>query len=175
LVCLDHGVDEAQHFFNRRDMNLKIGDRQVSLAVSRVFVDEFRMKVWNHNFQYHIRNWLPFNQENYRTYQNLRDEDARKAMLERILTGNILSFAKGIKWHITEQVQCKISNIDAAKIIPFKDQRLSAFDLSFETNIFIPDDLGLGKGVSKGYGVLRRVREKNTPSAESKQESKPNI
>lgn len=175
LVCLDYGVDEAQHFFNRRDLNLNIGNRQVHLSVSRVFVDEFRMKVWNHNFHYQIRNWLPFNQENYRTYQNMKDENERRIMLERILTGNILSFAKGIKWHITEQVNCHITKIEAAKIIPFKDQRLSAFDLSFETNIFIPDDLGLGKGVSKGYGVLRRVREKNAPSSESKQESKPNI
>jgi hypothetical protein len=156
LVCIDHGVDEVQHFFMNRDLTLQIGDRMVKFAVHRVFVDEFRMKVWEHTFQYRMRNWLPFNQENYREFLNLKDEGARIELLERILIGNILSFAKGIKWRIQEKIQCNISSIEQSRVLPFKDQRFSAFDLNFHCNIFLPDDLGLGKGVSKGYGILRR-------------------
>jgi len=35
-----------------------------------------------------------------------------------------------------------------------------AYTLEFSTNVFLPDFIGLGRNVSRGYGLVRPVREK---------------
>jgi hypothetical protein len=33
------------------------------------------------------------------------------------------------------------------------------FNVNFKTNLFLPNFIGLGKGVSKGYGVVLQERK----------------
>jgi len=44
------------------------------------------------------------------------------------------------------------------KPITFKGGRRQCFDIRFKTNVFLPEYIGLGKGTSKGFGVVRRDR-----------------
>ncbi len=80
-------------------------------------------------------------------------------MLERTLTGNILSFAKGIEWRIDKPVQVQIQELKGEKVIRYKGIPLFAFDLNFNCNISLPNYLGLGKSASHGFGIVRQFRE----------------
>jgi hypothetical protein len=160
LVCIDFGVDEIQHFFNKKDMEFQIGERRERMSIQSVNLNEYRLQIWKHNFSYRLRNWVPLNQENYRKYQQLPNEIEKVQMLERILIGNILSFAKGVKWRCEDKILCRITGLDRSSVIPYKEQKLSAFDIRFDCNVFLPNDIGLGKGVSKGFGTLLKQVEK---------------
>lgn len=81
------------------------------------------------------------------------------AMLEKILTANILSFAKGIDWHITAPVQVTIQDVKQERDARMKDIKVRTFEVDFYCNVFMPDYLGLGKGVSKGFGTVRQIRK----------------
>jgi hypothetical protein len=87
------------------------------------------------------------------------DELSRLALLESILKGNILSFAKGIGWDIDREISLRIDTIEKVRPVTFKEQKVLAFDVTFRTNVFLPDYLGLGKGVSLGFGTVRQMKK----------------
>ena len=160
LVCVDYGVDEIHHLFNNRDMDIVLGERPIKLTVKSLQMNQYNLQVWEKTFRVEIRNWLGLNQENYLKYQQIHDELAKTEMLESILKANILSFAKGMKWDVDKPISLRIDEITRSKIVPYKQNKLLAFDLKFRTNVFLPDFLGLGKGVSLGFGTITQERDK---------------
>ena len=159
LVCLDYGTDEIHHFFNQGNLEVLIGERKVSLVVRKINLDQINLQVWEKTFQYKLRNWIALNQENYEKYAHIKDELSKIEFLENILKANIISFAKGVKWDVDKQINLRIDQIVSQKQVPYKKTRLTGFDVTFKTNVFLPDFISLGKGVSLGFGIVTIVRE----------------
>jgi hypothetical protein len=79
-------------------------------------------------------------------------------MLERILIGNILSFAKGIEWKIDQPIKLNITHVALERLNKMKDIKVAVLDIRFNCNVALPDWIGLGKGVSKGFGIINQIR-----------------
>lgn len=159
IVCLDYGTDEIHHFFNSGSLEINIGERKLNLLVRKLNLNQINLQVWEKSFRFKIRNWIALNQENYTKYALIKDELEKVSFLENILKANILSFAKGVKWDIDKNINLRIDQIVSAKQVPYKGTRLTGFDVEFRTNVFLPDFVGLGKGVSLGFGTVTIVRE----------------
>jgi hypothetical protein len=159
LICVDFGVDEVHHFFNNRNLDIEISGRKISLNVRYLQMNQFNLQVWEKSFSMHLSQWLALNQENHAKYMSITDELARLTLLESILKGNILSFAKGIGWDIDREISLRIDSIEKVRPVTFKEQKVLAFDVAFRTNVFLPDYLGLGKGVSLGFGTVRQMKK----------------
>ena len=86
----------------------------------------------------------------------------RIRLLEEILTSNILSMLKGegIEVHLEEQLVVQITELSAQRVIKYKGVMLTAFDIKFLANINLPSWIGLGKSVSVGFGVLKKMGTK---------------
>jgi hypothetical protein len=161
IVCIDYGVDEIHHLFSTRNLTVHIGERPVPLDVKNLQMHQYTLQVWEKSFTYRMYNWLALSQENYQRYQTIQDDLERISFLEGILTGNILAFAKGVKWDVDRTIRLRIDEVLHTKLVPYKSQRLMAFDLTFRTNVFLPDFIGLGKGVSLGFGTVSQLKERN--------------
>jgi hypothetical protein len=119
-----------------------------------VRLHQFQVQVWESTFHYHLRNWIPFSQQNLARYDALETEVERIQFLERILTGNILAFGKGIGWWAEKRVEVGIMRIHSQHTVQFKGLPMISFTLDFRSNASLPYQIGLGKGVSLGYGVV---------------------
>jgi hypothetical protein len=162
LVCVDFGVDEVHHFFQNKSWELSIGERKETLEVRNLRMRQFVMQVWDKSFEYRIVNWLPFNDENYSKFKSTDDWLSHQKLLEGILTGNILSFAKGIKWDVDREINVRVDEIVKRKTMRIKDQTFLGLDVSFRSNVFLPNYIGLGKSPSKGYGMVRQWKKRNS-------------
>jgi len=160
IICIDYGVEEIHHLFNNTNMEIVIGQRPVSLVVKNLQMQQYNLQVWEKHFEYRLYNWLALNQENYEKYQALKDELSQTIFLENILKANIISFAKGVKWDIDKQISLRIDELIKAKIVPYKQQKLLSFDIRFRSNVFLPDFVGLGKGVSLGFGTVSQIKNR---------------
>lgn len=159
IICLEEGVDEIHHLFQNPSWDVRLGDRSLTLQVKDLRLNQYTLQAWEHTFSFRIRDWLALNPENYSRFIALTDELDRLELLERILTGNLLSLAKGLDWRIDRPVRVRIDQVSPPSLIRFKDQLLTGFDAVFRSNVFLPDWIGLGKGVSQGFGVITRSRE----------------
>lgn len=160
IQCIDYAVDEIHHFFENKDWTLSINGNTFPVLINRLNMFQFTMQVWDHMFQYRIRNWIALNEKNYQIFKNLTSLVERTAMLEKLLTGNILSMGKGIEWTIDKEIKVQISEMEAPRLVRIKDQQIMAFNLTFNTNVGLPDYIGLGKSVSIGYGMVNKLSNK---------------
>ncbi len=157
IVCVDCGIDEIHHFFNNPNLDIEISGRQISLDVKKLQLNQHTLQVWERSFAVRLSHWLALNQENHARYLATDDELARLTLLEGILKANVLSFAKGVGWDVDREISLRIDRIARVRPVIFKEQKLLAFDVDFRTNVLLPDYLGLGKGVSHGFGIVQRA------------------
>lgn len=100
--------------------------------------------------------WLCLNQKNYEKYKNL-DEDEKKIFLDKILIGNILSMCKGLNICVDNEI---IVNTNVREVSSnFKNNKMVSFYGDFYTNFNIPNYFGIGKSVSRGFGMIKHIKE----------------
>ncbi|MGL4670580.1 MAG: CRISPR-associated endonuclease Cas6 [Methanobacteriaceae archaeon] len=110
--------------------------------------------------QYNILSpWIGLNSKNYEAYLSNSDWRDKKDLLNRILIGNILSMCKGLGIIVNRKLHMK-SHLDEERV-KFKSVEMTGFTGSFRVNFNIPDFFGLGKGVSQGFGTVKKVDKKD--------------
>ncbi|MCF8229524.1 MAG: hypothetical protein K9G58_10100 [Bacteroidales bacterium] len=157
IICIEDGIDEIHHFFSNKQEGLILGERHYELKIAKLHMNQFVMQVWDKSFHYNLWNWLALNQKNYSEYKNIESEFGKIEFLEKILTGNILSFAKGIGWQLDKELKVRIKEIKQKKIITVKNTKREALSLVFTSNAFLPNYIGLGKNASLGFGMVKEI------------------
>jgi len=99
--------------------------------------------------------WLGLNQENYRRWMGMHEWKEKKRFLNAILIGNLLSMAKGLGIVIEHRLNVH-SHLEKVET-RYKGVEMTGFSGSFRVNLQIPEYIGIGKGVSQGFGVVRRA------------------
>ncbi|MGA0560228.1 CRISPR-associated endonuclease Cas6 [Larkinella sp. VNQ87] len=100
--------------------------------------------------------WMALNQENYRDYRDRSPAD-QHAQLKRILTNQILMVFKDLGLWLEPHERILVSLKAEERTTQFKNQTMLAFAGEFTANVILPDGLGLGKQVARGFGALRRI------------------
>jgi CRISPR/Cas system endoribonuclease Cas6 (RAMP superfamily) len=159
IVCLQEGCDQISTLLSANNTEITIGDALVNLEISKIIPQRFMFQTWNTQYAYRIRRWLALNPENYNTFLQLEGIAEKITLLEKILTANILAFAKGIGVHIENNIECKITSIVEPYLVNFKQNKLTAFDAEFKTNVFLPNYIGLGKSSSIGFGIVSSKKD----------------
>lgn len=98
--------------------------------------------------------WMGLNQKNHAVYERATNSE-RRQLLERTLIGNCLSFLKGMNHFVEEKIIVEAQFNE--KVTRFKNAKMLAFEGVFKVNVELPDFIGLGKQVSRGFGTIRRI------------------
>lgn len=98
--------------------------------------------------------WLALNSENYARYKAL-DARLRPGFLEGILAANALSLLKGVRMRAPFRVMARLGQHRPTSVI-CNANRFMGFWASFALNVTLPDHVGLGKSVAKGFGAIGR-------------------
>lgn len=154
ILCLGHGVEEIHHYFEQTDWSLQISGCRLGMKIEQLEMRQYHIQVLEQDFEYRIRHCIALNQQSWKDYQQMRGLAARAAYLETKLRGNILSFAKGIGWHVDRPLEVELLELDGPRAVRVKGVRLCSFHATFRTNVFLPQGIGLGGKVSKGFGVV---------------------
>lgn len=99
--------------------------------------------------------WIALNQSNIKKYKE-SDIIDKTQLLEKIIIGNILSLSKGLEYTVDTRIKVKLE-LDEINV-KFKGNEMVGFKGYFYTNFKIPDDLGIGKGISRGFGTIKKVK-----------------
>lgn len=161
VFCIDKGVETIGQFLALQDFEVSLGNRAVKLEIESILPKRALIQIWDSTFRYRVRKWLALNSENYQKYMELDECTARIAYLERMLIGNLLSFAKGIGLSLEKELVCKLISLEEPTLISAKGVKMMAFDAEFKSNLSLPDYMGIGKHVSLGFGTVVRVYNEN--------------
>ncbi len=159
IVCIEEGVDIIGQFLLSCGGKLRIGDREITCDTKRIQPARLLIQTWEQPFNYHITRWLPLNSKNYQLYQSVEGVVEKTTFLENIMKGNLLSMLKGLDIHLEKELQVKFTQISNPYIITNKGVKLMAFNADFVSNLSIPNNIGIGKNASLGYGTVHQIRK----------------
>ena len=161
IVCIEEGADLIGQFLTETNDTLRIGEREIEWSTRRMQPARLLIQTWEDTFKYHISRWLPLNSKNYHLYQNTEGLVEKIALLENILKGNLLSMLKGLDIHLDQELIVKITQVSEPYILYNKGIGLTAFNADFNCNLTIPNNVGVGKNASIGYGVVHLEKKDN--------------
>ncbi len=152
LVGLNEGAELLISLFLNIKV-LEIGDRSYHVYQKNIESKMINIGLSNDLHAYNFKTlWMALNQQNYAVFIT-EDEAQQVKHLKSILTGNILSFYKGMDYWAegTIMANLKITNQCETQ---FKNNAMLAFEGGFITNALLPETIGLGKSVSRGFGTI---------------------
>lgn len=157
IVGINEGGEAIEKLAKERTFSCRLGTRVVEMNIADLRAENQIVDAGFSMKEYVIKRWLPLNAVNYKTYMEKERLVDRINMLENILIGNILSFAKGVHIYFDSPVICQISELESRGVFRYKDVELMNFSATFKTNVSLPDFIGLGKSASINNGVIARV------------------
>src|SRR5665213_3364014 len=152
LVGLNEGADLLIGLF-LKIKELKIGERSYPVLQKNIESKIINIGLSEDLHAYRFATlWMALSQHNYAGYM-AEAEEQRPKHLKAILTGNILSFFKAMNYRAEATILVNLKII-AERETQFKNNTMLAFEASFVTNVFLPEQIGLGKSVARGFGTI---------------------
>jgi len=152
LVGLNDGAALLTELF------LKISELKINRQVYPVMqknLDHYQapagMDTNLHTYRF-VNLWMALNQENHSLYLNTEKPAEKQNLLNTILRNNILSFFKGVNIWVDTPVMVK--GIFSEHETQFKGNPMAAFSGEFVSNAILPELIGIGKSVSRGFGTV---------------------
>ena len=123
--------------------------------------EELNINISNVKCLYKIHYYVPFSQIEYLKWVSLEGLIQRLSIIEEMILSDIHKFLRDM--HITEfvnEVWVKMESFDdkGNTLLPkqLEEEQTRAFNISFSSNILLPSDIAIGKGVLYNYGVLSK-------------------
>ena len=152
LVGLNDGADLLISLF-LKIKELKIGDRLYPVLQKNIEskIVTIGLSEDLHSYRFETL-WMALSQHNHAMYINEVPAQHTK-LLKAILTGNILSFFKSMNYRAEANIMVNLK-ITAERETQFKNNAMLAFEAVFVTNVLLPEFIGLGKSVARGFGTI---------------------
>lgn len=156
IVGLGDGVSVVEDLY-RSVRSLRVYHENYDISGKELFDTSERLRLSETRSVYRsLRPWVALNQANMKKYKDAHDEYEREAVLERVLVGNLLSLAKSMDYRVPGRVEATIIRHRPSRLV-HKKTKLLGFRVLFSTNMIVPEWLGIGKLVSKGFGLCRKL------------------
>lgn len=137
-------ISQLEYITNRHGKRININN--IEIKTRKYYIGQIDTTMYK--FQ---NPWIALNSENFKKF--ISSSLPKKSFLENILIGNILSMLKGLKIFIDFKLSITLKDIVPTPIF-LNNHSFLAFKAKFSTNILLPEYIGLGKSVSKGFGTL---------------------
>lgn len=158
VLFLDSATKQIHKFLDQEQWNIQIGKENKILKIKKINIYQSPIGFKEQNSDYIVHNWLALNEENYKIFKELKSLTSKVELLEKILKAHILAFAEGVQWNIENKIDLKIIDIHKQKWVKYKKIPLLALNVSFNTNLQLPDWIGIGKSSSVGFGVINSIK-----------------
>lgn len=151
VIGLNEGCESLEKFI--------FDIEKIKIEKDELFINEKRIirkyqnfgccdDIYTYNF---INPWFALNSENYKKYLCSNDIEKMK-ILDKIIIGNIISISKNFGYVVSKEIVCRANVIPLE--IRIKDKVMLGFKGEFVTNFWLPDYIGIGKMVSRGFGTI---------------------
>lgn len=135
---------------------LKIGYKVIVSEAQMLKCSEEDYGVAENMIEYEFETaYVPLNQDSYKEFKDSSLLELHNTLSSKIV-GNIISMSKGLGYQVDSKLVVE-HRLKPFKIIEVKGTKFQTFKGTFKVNFNIPDGLGIGKQVSKGFGSVKKV------------------
>ena len=156
LIGFNQGIDILKKiFFELNEMI--IDNRKYTINEKEIYLKEYDFGVSEEFINYKfISPWMALKEENYEKYKVLNKFE-QQGFLKHLLRENLKTLSKGFNYWIDNIENVKVEGYFKPKRVNFKNQKMLCFTGDFMTNFLIPEYIGIGKQVARGFGVVNKI------------------
>ena len=153
FIGIGEGVDAIKEVLE----DLKTLDfGNITFEISDIEIEEYNNRLCpsTNPVRYRfITPWVALNHSTSKKYRNLKNKD-RVHYLNQLLGQNIAFISRELGIELEENIFTKLN---LSTLLPKKmdENNWAAFEGEFETNFILPNYIGIGNGITRGYGTLR--------------------
>lgn len=165
LFAINEGIDDLRVFYE------KFNDKNHLKTVPfHQWRETFHhLTLTQESSIYRVFHCALMNSANYENYRRIdtgyRTELERTVFLEKVLTNQIINFCNGVQFQFPQgQLWLRILDFEELGFESFYTQNAKngkvnflVFNITFRTNILLPDEISLGKEKAIGWGIVRKL------------------
>lgn len=163
IMAIGDGVEVLQKVLSDQDWEINWQGEKVRLQIHDLRMQEHALRWSRTPKTYRLFRYLPFKTENYERWKACTNLTERVNLLESIITGHLLGYARAMDWPVDETIKVDLQYIQLMEKVRYHETHLLAFNLTYSCNLALPEGIGLGRGISHGFGrqiILRPDRQK---------------
>ncbi len=159
ILALNEGVEFAESFQWPNEIRMPLG--RIGLFIELVLASKSKGRATFQPTEFqcyrNISPYIALNQEKYKAYLTLPEKD-RRTFIENGIANHILTAAKWCGITVNKEkhlIRTKLVQMKESHPLKIKDDLyFIPFDIMFECNTELPDYMGIGRFVSRGYGTV---------------------
>ena len=153
LVGLNEGVDPILSLLDKLEQ-MDFGNITFQVLDADVDQADDKFPPINRLIRYRfITPWVALNQTTGGRYRYLRSAEERVRFLNRLLGQNIVFLAREMGMALEDNMFTKVT-LNSLFPKPVDESGWGAFSGEFRTNFVLPNYIGLGNGITRGYGAI---------------------
>jgi len=156
VLGIQEGAIALDKIIHQKELSIRWNGRQERIEIENIKVGQHRFQMLPQPKTYHLHRWLALTQKNYTQWLDCANLQERIALLDRLLVNHLIGLFKELQWNWPARLEANLQFLHHTERVRFKGLALTAFDVSFTANVDLPIGIGIGKGVSQGYGTLRK-------------------
>ncbi len=156
VLGINEGAEVLKEIYDKFD-EINLGGRKYSIMERGITLKSEEFGCTEAIFSYRFATpWLALSQDNYPKYLNA-DREEKQNLLRRILVGNLLSASKGLGYVAKEHIRLEVGRM-RDEICLLKGTKVTGIRGEFTATFAIPQFMGLGKSVSRGFGAVAELK-----------------
>jgi hypothetical protein len=166
IICLGDATEDIHYLLKQKDFKFNLGGKKYDFEIEDVWLKFHQLQTWQTTFKYSVLHYIALNQDNYKEYKELIGIVEKVTYLEGMLHKHISLLMKELNAHEAVPLAVKLLNIKGEKFIEYKDVFHLTFNIEIQTNLDIPEFAGIGKGVSVGFGIIKKINHQENGNNE---------
>ncbi|MBS3767448.1 MAG: hypothetical protein KGY75_04950 [Candidatus Cloacimonetes bacterium] len=155
IIGIDKGIEVLKKVFLELD-EMKIGNKVKNIHEKSINLIEKNFGDANEFIDYKFLSpWMALNQKNFQKFVKL-NKFKQQQFLKHILRENLKTISKGFGYTIPDIETINVDGSFEPKNVNFKNISMLCFTGNFKFNFYIPDYLGIGKQVARGFGMVKQ-------------------
>jgi hypothetical protein len=152
LWCLENGIEQIYSL-----LEASRGDERWNLK--NIIPRKQLVNIWQETFCYKIDNWEAFAIKNATDFITFCDFDKNMQEIEKRLNHDIQSFLEAIEFPNAANAKVCITKINKVMWNKYPQENYVSFFMLFESNLSLPENIGLGLGAARGTGIVRKMQQ----------------
>ena len=185
LIGIAEGVEPIKSILSELT-SLNFGNITFEISKSEIEENNDSFKLTPELIKYRfVTPWIALNQNTGKKYRSLKNKD-RINYLNKLLGKNIIFLAREMGIETDENI---FSKLNLSTLVPkaIDDNKWGAFNGELKINFLLPNYLGIGNGITRGYGTIcehndslslkpdfkeTNLKQKKSPSIKAKRQKK---
>lgn len=160
IMGVGAGAQALQLWVSLAGETLNVNGEEVPLSVRDHHHEQWKPILLPETRTYRLNKWLPFNPKNFDLWHQTPKLKDKADILDKLIWGHLFHLSDGLGFELNrEQVEIFVSTVD---MMSFKDCygiKKLALDITFYTNFNLPEEIGLGQGITIGFGKVQQIKK----------------